>query len=198
MLNPSRVMCSQDTSDEDLVRMVANHSDKTAFELLVKRHQARLRLYLRGLTGSDAAADDLAQETFFKVFRAIPKFEFQSSFKTWLMAVARNTFLDYVRLAGNRSQASNNGDAYLFYAQLSHADTASLDAPMLAIDLNKALTLLSAAEREVIVHCYFADLTMTETAFILGMPLGTVKTHSHRALAKLRSQMSAWDVARTK
>lgn len=118
MLNPSRVMCSQDTSDEDLVRMVANHSDKTAFELLVKRHQARLRLYLRGLTGSVAAADDLAQETFFKVFRAIPKFEFQSSFKTWLMAVARNTFLDYVRLAGNRSQASNNGDADFFLCSI--------------------------------------------------------------------------------
>lgn len=96
MLNPSPVVCSQDTSDEDLVRMVVNHSDKTAFELLVKRHQARLRLYLRGLTANAAAADDLAQETFFKIFRALPKFEYQSSFKTWLMAVARNTFLDYI------------------------------------------------------------------------------------------------------
>jgi len=60
------------------------------------------------------------------------------------------------------------------------------------IDLNKAMKVLSQAEREVIAHCYFADLSMEETAGVLSMPIGTVKTHSNRALIKLRIELQAW------
>ena len=64
---------------------------------------------------------------------------------------------------------------------------------MFIIDLNKAMRSLSQAEREVIAHCYFADLSMEETASVLNMPLGTVKTHSNRALIKLRNELQAWN-----
>jgi RNA polymerase sigma-70 factor (ECF subfamily) len=51
---------------------------------------------------------------------------------------------------------------------------------------------INNAEREVIAHCYFADLSMEETSQLLGMPIGTVKTHSQRGLKKLREALSAW------
>ena len=82
--------------------MVLSQTNSLAFEQLIKRHQSRLRLYLRGLSGNRDTADELAQDTFLKVHRALPQFKFQSSFKTWVFSIARNTFLDHARLANNR------------------------------------------------------------------------------------------------
>ena len=62
-------------SDEELVQQLIlkpNHQD---FEILVKRHQSRLRLYLRGLCVNQAIADELAQETFLKVYKSIAQFQ---------------------------------------------------------------------------------------------------------------------------
>jgi RNA polymerase sigma factor (sigma-70 family) len=181
-------------SDEDLIRIARLQPQSCAFEQLIKRHQSRLRLYLRSLTGNIELADELAQETLMKVHRSLSQFKFESSFKTWVMAIARNTFLDHARLAIYRG--SDNGHFFLD----GHSTEASLevssnteDQQIFALDLNQAFELLSSAEREVIAHCYFADLSMKETAMILKMPLGTVKTHSHRALIKLRENLHAWN-----
>ncbi len=173
--------------------MVLSQTNSLAFEQLIKRHQSRLRLYLRCLSGNRDTADELAQDTFLKVHRALPQFKFQSSFKTWVFSIARNTFLDHARLANNRAQDFESIDSDNFRPDPSKGEKyVAEESIIFSIDLENAMTALSQAEREVIVHCYLADLTMTETAKILNMQLGTVKTHSHRALAKLRTSLAAW------
>jgi RNA polymerase sigma-70 factor (ECF subfamily) len=163
--------------------------------LLIQRHQSRLRLYLRSLCGNNAFADELAQETLLKVHRSLSQFKFESSYKTWLMTVARNTFLDQARLASYthniaiRTPAEEQG-----LEKADESASSSENMQIFTIDLNKAMKSLSQAEREVIAHCYFADLSMDETARVLNMPLGTVKTHSNRALMKLRSELQAWKI----
>jgi RNA polymerase sigma-70 factor (ECF subfamily) len=179
-------------TDEALIRRAILQPDSNAFEQLIQRHQGRLRLYLRSLTGVQAIADELAQESLIKAHRSLTQFKFQSSFKTWLMHIARNTFLDHVRRTPHIAEfLEQSGEGLLNEAQ--EPSTASSEHhAMLAIDIDRSLQVLSAAEREVIAHCYFADLSMDETAKLLDMPLGTVKTHSQRGLKKLRHVLSAW------
>ena len=109
------------------------------------------------------------------------------------MTIARNTFIDQARLV---SYAANMPEQHTEGAHASESsDECSSkveDRQIFLIDLNKAMKVLSQAEREVIAHCYFADLSMEETADVLSMPIGTVKTHSNRALIKLRIELQAW------
>ncbi len=189
-----------DPSDDELVRQAIRQPQSSAFAQLVQRHQSRLRLYLRSLAGRADIADELAQESLLKVHRSLSQFKFQSSFKTWLMRIARNTFLDHVRLSSQRKEKLSFSDTEdpLYELEPSNEWTNPQDTEhdqILAIDLYRSLQLLSDAEREVIAHCYFADLSMDETAKLLNMPLGTVKTHSLRALKKLRDTMSSWQTA---
>lgn len=185
--------CPPSPTDEDLVRMARLEPHSKAFALLVHRHQSRLRLYLRSLCGNNAFADELAQETLLKVHRSLSQFKFESSYKTWLITIARNTFLDQARLA---SYASNNAARHHALEDASQSSderaTSTENEQIFIIDLNKAMKNLSQAEREVIAHCFFADLSMEDTASVLKMPLGTVKTHSNRALIKLKSKLHAW------
>jgi RNA polymerase sigma factor (sigma-70 family) len=60
------------------------------------------------------------------------------------------------------------------------------------IDLERALARLSEAERAAIVQCYHNDLSHEEAAYVLGWPVGTVKTHILRGKQKLRSTLAAW------
>jgi RNA polymerase sigma-70 factor (ECF subfamily) len=184
-------------SDEELVQQLVlkpNHQD---FEVLVNRHQSRLRLYLRGLCGNQAIADELAQETFLKVYRSIAQFKNHSSFKTWSIAIARNTYFDHFRRTKNHGHVVENS---LFTTEeaLSEPNNessgVSKEDGILSLDLEKAISRLTESEREVIVHCYFADLTMLETSVTLGIPLGTVKTHASRALAKMKFFLSDWNL----
>lgn len=186
-------------SDQALIRQVlleSNPHAQLAFTLLVKRHQSRLRLYLRGLCGHQAIADELAQETFLKAYRALEQFKHEANFKTWLIAIARNTFMDQARLKKHRLESSNvpthaNDDSAP--APRFELSAQSHDAGMLSLDMEKAIQALREDERSVILHCYFADLSMTETAIALNLPLGTVKTHASRALAKMRQILNDWE-----
>ena len=60
------------------------------------------------------------------------------------------------------------------------------------LDLERALAALSEGERAAIVQCYYNDLSHEEAAFVLGMPVGTVKTHVQRGKRKLKAALAAW------
>jgi RNA polymerase sigma-70 factor (ECF subfamily) len=60
------------------------------------------------------------------------------------------------------------------------------------LDLERALAALSEGERAAIVQCYYNDLSHEEAAFVLGMPVGTVKTHVLRGKQKLKAALAAW------
>ena len=66
----------------------------------------------------------------------------------------------------------------------------------LKIDMERALALLSEGERAAIVACYYNDLSHEEAAFVLGCPVGTVKTHVLRGKQKLKRALEAWALRR--
>jgi RNA polymerase sigma-70 factor (ECF subfamily) len=191
-------MTSAPVPDEQLIARVVVQDDRHAFSELVRRYQSGVRATLRRLTaGNHALADDLAQETFLAAYRNLRSFRQEARFSTWLYRIATNAFLAEARkrheeLLGDRDGdlAADDGDDWLADgapAAVDHARGAALH-----VDMERALAALSAAERAAIVQCYHNDLSHEEAAYVLGCPVGTVKTHILRGKQKLKAQLAAW------
>ncbi len=171
--------------DQALVARARLGHDPRAFEQLVRRHQGMVRAQLRRLLrGDHAAADDLAQETFLLAWRKLDQFRGEARFSTWIYRIGYACFLQAYR---KKSWPLNNAD---------DGETESLSAPIRAIDLQmdleRAMKRLSIAEQTVLLHCVQLGLSHEEVAYVLTMPLGTVKTHATRGKAKLKTWLAAW------
>jgi RNA polymerase sigma-70 factor (ECF subfamily) len=185
-----------EVTDAQLIARCLVQDDRHAFAALVRRHQSGVRACLRKLTAGDhALADDLAQETFVLAWRNLSGFRQEARFSTWLYRIATNCWLQQARkrkeeLLGDRDSAvEDDEDAGApGPAHGDHARTASL-----RIDMERALGVLSEGERAALVQCYHNDLSHEEAAYVLGCPVGTVKTHVLRAKQKLKVALAAWN-----
>ncbi len=179
-------------SDAQLIARVVVKDDRHAFGELVRRHQSAVRATLRKLaSGNVALADDLAQETFLLAYRNLKSFRQEARFSTWLYRIAYNVFLADARKI-RESQLPEDVDIETVSPE-SHAEAASASRQAaMKIDLERAMSALSDAERAAIVQCYHNDLSHEEAASVLGCPVGTVKTHILRAKQKLKARLGAW------
>lgn len=186
-------------TDAQLIARAVIHDDRHAFSELVRRHQSAVRTTLRRLTmGNHALADDLAQETFLLAYRNLGSFRQEARFSTWLYRIATNAFLADARK--RREEPLGDRDADVADGTAADADAEPLDsggpdparAASLRLDMDRALAVLSEAERAAIVQCYHNDLSHEEAAQVLNCPVGTVKTHILRAKLKLKARLAAW------
>ena len=191
-------MAQPQLTDAQLIARVVVHDDRNAFSELVRRHQSAVRTTLRRMTvGNHALADDLAQETFMLAYRNIKSFRQEAQFSTWLYRIATNAFLADARkrkeeLLGDRDQdLAPEDDESAVPAEAGVSDQTR--GASLRIDMDRALAVLSDAERAAIVQCYHNDLSHEEAAIVLDCPVGTVKTHILRAKAKLKAQLAGWE-----
>jgi RNA polymerase sigma-70 factor (ECF subfamily) len=165
----------------------ARQGDRHAFARLVGLHQSRVRLQLRRLTHGDAAlADDLAQDTFVQAWLHLSDFRGHARLATWLHRIALTRFLQHVR----RPQLP---------IEWREPDAAGADpghdpraVEGLRRDVECALEALSEVQRLAIVHCFHLDLSHAEAAQVLGLPIGTLKSHLDRAKSRLRELLGAW------
>ena len=188
---------SQAVTDAQLIARCVVGDDRHAFAELVKRHQSAVRACLRKLTaGNHALADDLAQETFVLAWRNLGAFRQEARFSTWLYRIATNCWLAHARkrreeLLGDRDDDVADEDVDDGSTDAAGADHAR--SSTLKIDMERALATLSEAERAAIVQCYHNDLSHEEAAYVLGCPVGTVKTHVLRGKQKLKRVLAAWN-----
>ncbi|HXS74425.1 MAG TPA: RNA polymerase sigma factor [Rhodanobacteraceae bacterium] len=170
--------------DQALVVRARLGDDPRAFEQLVRRHQGMVRAQLRHmLHGDHAAADDLAQESFLLAWRKLDQFRGDARFSTWLYRIAYTCFLQACR---KKSLPLDRDDDT---TKLLPAPAHALD---LQVDMERAMRRLSGPERTVLLHCVQLGLSHEEAAYVLTMPLGTVKTHATRGKAKLKAWLAAW------
>ena len=186
-----------DVSDAQLIARCIVGDDRHAFTELVKRHQSSVRACLRKLTaGNHALADDLAQDTFVLAWRNLKSFRQEARFSTWLYRIATNCWLAQARKRHEELLCDRDADIGDIDADDTapaggaHGDHAA--AATMKIDLERALARLSDAERAAIVQCYHNDLSHEEAAYVLGWPVGTVKTHILRGKQKLKTALAAW------
>jgi len=168
----------------------ARRGERRAFARLVEAHQSRVRLQLRRLAHGDAAlADDLAQETFVQAWLHLADFRGDARLATWLHRIALTRFLQHARrpqLPVQWRDDEGAGDA-------TDAGHDPRPAEGLGHDVERALQALTEIQRLAVVHCFHLDLSHAEAAQVLGLPLGTLKSHLDRAKTRLRELLGAWN-----
>ncbi|MGZ5349844.1 MAG: RNA polymerase sigma factor [Actinomycetota bacterium] len=180
--------------DHELVAR-ARDGDADAFGALVARHQ-RAAFRVAWLIARDPGeAEDAVQEAFVKAWRAMPRFRADAPFRPWILRIVSNE-------ARNRARSARRRDALVLReaAAAGAGDAApSPEAAALSRDeaeaLTRALDRLPERDRMVIAYRWLFDLSEAETAEILGVRLGTVKSRLSRALRRLREELG--DGART-
>ncbi len=177
--------------DQALVARLLLGNEDRAFEQLLRRHQGMVRAQLRRLLhGDEAGADDLAQEAFLLAWRKIDQFRGDARFSTWLYRIAYTCFLQSRRKKTGALEDADGGEHEALAAPVESID--------LQLDLERAMRRLSPAEQTVLLHCVQLGLSHEEAAYVLAMPLGTVKTHATRGKAKLQNWLSIWQASETK
>lgn len=178
---------SDPRSDRELVGRIAD-GDQAAVRLLFMRHHARVYRFVARQIGSEAMADDIANEVFLEVWRQAPRFEGRSEVSTWLLGIARFKALSALR---KRTEGELDED---------HAATLpdSADAPdVLTMKEDKSAALrrlvdaLPEEHRTVIDLAYYHDRSVTEIGEILSIPVATVKTRMFYARKKLGEALQA-------
>ena len=174
---------------------LARAGDRDAFARLVRAHQSRVRLQLRRLTRGDTAlADDLAQETFVQAWLHLREFRGDARFATWLHRIALSRWLQHARRPRLPLEWQGDAGASLDADAPPHEPRHDPRAAEgLARDVEQALLALSEVQRLAVVHCFHLDLSHAEAAQVLGLPLGTLKSHLDRAKARLRGLLGAWN-----
>lgn len=171
--------------DQTLVARVVDNGDEHAFTELVKRYQSQLRYSLRQLTGWDEAlADDLAQETFIKVYKNLHQYQGNAKFFTWMYRIAYNTFAAHCRKRKEEVQMELDEIPDQGFNPETEAD--------LHRDFARALKMFLPEQRMALHLSYQRELSHSEIAEIMDCPLGTVKSYISRGQEKLKQQMMSW------
>lgn len=172
-------------SDGELARRVAA-GDRAAAATLIERYERLVRSFLRKITGRIEVADDLAQETFVRLLQHADRYDPQYPMRTWLLTIARRLSINHGRrmdqqvmsteYEGHRAAADSP-------AELAAAnDVQQVTRRM----LDTALGQLSEAQREVMLLFHQQELSIEDVAQVMEIPVGTVKSHLHRARAAMR------------
>jgi RNA polymerase sigma-70 factor (ECF subfamily) len=189
--SPSRDRRVNDRSDESLLLDYLD-GDRAAFRELTNRYRDELLHFLIRFLGSRAAADDVFQETFLQVHLSADTFDASRRFKPWLFTIAANKARDYHRKHIKKAPASlsaNVGDESegRRYIDLLEADIPGPDAPVLDAERSRlvrtVIDSMSPHMREILLLSYFQKLSYNQIADVLEIPLGTVKSRLHTAVA---------------
>jgi RNA polymerase sigma-70 factor, ECF subfamily len=177
-------------SEADLVHR-ARQGDASAWDTLVEQHQEALfRLAYLIVSDPDDAAD-IAQEAFIRAYRSLHRFDPERALRPWLLSIAGNLARNHRRSIGRyfaalqrlaRGEVALHGEANIEELSAQQREAQSLW---------KAVRRLSEADQQVIYLRHFLDCSVEETAAVLDIAPGTVKSRLHRALARLRGVIEA-------
>jgi RNA polymerase sigma-70 factor, ECF subfamily len=190
MLSPFLFAILAVEADADLIERLQRREPKALAQLYDSYGRLAYSLILRVVRDA-GIAEDLLQETFLRVWNRAQGFDpRKGAIGPWVLAVARNRAIDYLRSASGQLRNTLELDV--------------IDHPSLYVDMERgllqsdkvrrvraAMEKLSAGQRQVIELAYFEGLSQSEIAERMGQPLGTVKTWARTALRSLREELGA-------
>ncbi len=178
-------------TDFQLVEQTLAGSEE-AFRALVVRYERRVYNLLVRMLRNPALAEDLTQETFLKAFTHLRSFDPGYKFSNWILKIAHNAAIDTVRRRGPQEVSFDEPgqreearlDAWLV-DPASGAAAEAVERQDLRRVLAAAMDRLRPEYRQVVVLRYQEELSYEEIADITGWPIGTIKSHLHRARAEM-------------
>ena len=177
---------SEQTTDQALVARV-QQGDKHAFDLLVRKYQQRIMKVIARFMSDMDEVQDLAQETFIKAYRALPKFRGDSAFYTWLYRIAINTAKNHLVSQGRRPPTDDieAGEAEQFSGDSALKEYASPERILLKDEIETVvfdtIDKLPDDLRIAITLRELEGMSYEEIADAMSCPIGTVRSRIFRA-----------------
>ena len=166
--------------------------DEQGFAVLLDRHMPMVYRFVYRYLGNADDTNDVAQETFIRAWKHIERFDRARSFKTWVLAIAKNASLDFIKkkkpiLFSHIENEEADLDAFLApYAESPESADATFDRRTSAHRLESAVEELPLPYRVVLTLRYTEHLKFREIAQVLDEPIDTVKSKHRRGLMQLR------------
>ena len=178
-------------SDEAIIEAYQN-GDASAFDAIVNRYSKDIYAFLVRFSGSTHAADDIFQDAFLQLHLSAGQFDVSKRFKPWFFTISANKARDYLRKTSRRREVSymapvggTDGEKSIVDLMAGDfdlpEDVAQLDEKKQQIQ--KCVASLPDTFREVLELVYFQRFAYKEASEILDLPLGTVKSRLHSAVA---------------
>ncbi len=187
------------SSDHDLVTL-ARAGGEQAYRELLDRYQRPVFSLVYRMVRDRELAEDLAQETFVKVFNRLDRYNPKYKFSSWIFKIASNLAIDTLRrrepvtvsMDGSRNAktADESESTRLSVASTDENPEELLEAKQLGAEIEQAIGKLRPEYRTAILLRHVEGRPYEEIAEIMDAPLGTVKTHIHRARAELREMLA--------
>jgi RNA polymerase sigma-70 factor (ECF subfamily) len=182
---------------EDMGRLAAGHD--AALNDLMERHAASVFHFLCRRLGNEDDANDLAQETFARVFRARESFRPDARFSTWLFTIAANLARNQIRWRGRHPNVSLDAESDVADQPLSSTLPATGASPTeAALAAERAAAVRTAVGqlpddlREAIILCEWEEKSMAEAAAIASTTPKAIESRLYRARQALREKLRQW------
>jgi RNA polymerase sigma-70 factor (ECF subfamily) len=183
---------SDPRTDEQL--LIAHRTgEPDVFQVLVLRYQRELYHFLVRFLGDRNAAEDIFQEAFLQVHQSADQFDSTKHFRPWLFTIAANKARDLLRAQSRRPTSSlqaavasgdEDGDEFLsLIASSAEAPDSPMEKEEIRAKVRAVVLAMPSSLREVLLLSYFHQFPYKQIADMLGIPLGTVKSRLHSAVA---------------
>jgi RNA polymerase sigma-70 factor (ECF subfamily) len=184
------------SADTDLVARAAG-GDAAAFRALVERHRAMVYRVAYQFAGDHHDAEDIAQDVFLKVYRALDRFRHDAQLTSWLYRIVMNACIDHRRRQLPAGCASSTEESELLLASTPEEGPGperQAYGGQIGEVLEEEIARLPPGQRLVFVMRHHEGLKLNEIASALGLAEGTVKRQLHAAVHRLREALVAADV----
>lgn len=186
MSGPSQSDVSR--SRDELLAVRCQLGEQEAFDELIARWHGPLWAFVRRLTGADDLAHDTVQDIWLRVLPGIDSLRDGARLRAWLFGIARRAVMDRMRQKYRDARFVDDDVDALTATEEPWPSPRDLEA------VEGELAALPIAERELLTLFYLRELSLTELAEVLAIPVGTVKSRLFRARALLRAQLTAQGV----
>ncbi len=171
-------------ADEAIIQLVQAGREQEAFERLVPAYRRRVFGLAFSILRDRAAAEDLAQEVFVKLWQALPRYDGRAKLSTWIYAITRNASVSALRT--RRRMVSMSDPAVSEEVE----GIAAAPVPVAGDrELRRVIEALPEKQRQAVTLYYLDERPVEEVAEMMGLPANTVKTHLHRARASLATAL---------
>jgi RNA polymerase sigma-70 factor (ECF subfamily) len=172
------------TSDNELIARFLE-GDRAAFDELVARHQRQVFATARRIVGHDQAAEDIAQETFVRVFKGLGAFKQKSNFTTWLYKITMNLCYDELRRAGETAGMNAQVEPIV-----TDSTARKLEQEERRQWLEREIMRLPFKQRSVLILRIFQDMSFKEIAGAVGCSTNSAKVNYRHAVVRLRESVA--------